>query len=73
MWKCPNCDELIPDSKNVCAFCDTAKPTGKVAGGNYCINPKCSEYKIDVGNASQKICRKCGELTSVGKKIKDMT
>ncbi len=73
MWKCPNCDELIPDSKTVCAFCDTVKPTGKADGGNYCIDPNCSAYKADVGNTTQKICRVCGGLTSVGKKIKDMT
>ncbi len=73
MWKCPKCNELIPDSKNKCEFCDIARPTDKAVGGNYCTNPTCPEYQVDVGNSEQKICRKCVELTSVGKKIKEMT
>lgn len=72
MWICSKCKEQIPDSKNKCEFCDIARPTGKADGGNYCINPKCSAYKVEISNDSQKICHKCGELTHIGKIIKDM-
>lgn len=72
MWKCPECGELIPDSKNKCEFCDILRPTNKAEGGNYCTNPNCPAYKVEVGNADQKICRKCGELTRIGKIVKDM-
>ncbi len=72
MWECPHCNELIPDSKDKCEFCDIARPTNKAAGGNYCTNPNCSAYQVELDNADQKICRKCGELTSVGERIKEM-
>lgn len=72
MWKCPNCNELIPESKNRCEFCDIARPTNTAVNGNYCINPDCSAYQVNIKDAEQKICRVCGELTSVGKKIKEM-
>ena len=68
MWICPNCGESIPDTKNVCAFCDTPNTAHT---GNYCINPNCTSYKVELGDI-RKICPECGELTSVGKKIKDM-
>ena len=68
MWTCPNCGEQIPDIKDYCAFCDTKRV---IHTNNYCINPNCTSYKIEL-NDMRNICPKCGELTSVGKKVKDM-
>ena len=68
MWICTNCGEHIPDTKDRCAFCDTPK---NIHTDNYCINPKCISYKKELDDM-RKICPECGELTSVGKKVKDM-
>jgi len=69
MWTCPNCGEHIPDTKNSCAFCDTPKI---IHTNNYCINPNCASYKVELNDA-RKVCPVCGELTSVGKTIKDQS
>lgn len=68
MWICSNCGEQIPDSKESCAFCDTPRI---VRTDNRCVNPQCEAYNMDL-NDLRKICPVCGELTSVGKKIKEM-
>lgn len=69
MWKCPNCGEQIPDSKESCAFCETVKPKPVK---NYCINPNCAAYKDELDD-DRKVCDKCGELTSVGKIVKSLS
>lgn len=69
MWICSNCGEQIPDFKDTCAFCNTPK---HIRTNNFCINPNCPSFQIELDDM-RKICPKCGELTSVGKKIKDMT
>ena len=72
MWKCPKCGETFPDHVSKCAFCDITKPTGQLEGGNYCINPNCSAYQKELGNATQKTCYVCEGLTRLGKMLKDM-
>lgn len=68
MWTCPNCGEQIPDLKDSCAFCGTPR---KIRTNNYCLNSKCSKYNVELDDM-RTICNVCGELTSVGKKIKEM-
>lgn len=69
MWTCPNCNEQIPDSKETCAICGFPR---KSHTNNYCINPKCQSYKIELDDM-RKICSVCGELTNVGKQIEELT
>lgn len=69
MWKCLNCGELIPDYRDTCAFCGAAK---SIKYDNYCINPKCPEYKFPLDD-DRKTCRTCGELTKIGEIIKNLT
>ncbi len=68
-WQCPKCGELIPDFKDSCSFCNTQKPK---SAENYCINPQCKSYKVSL-NDQRKVCHDCGELTYVGKMIKDLS
>lgn len=69
MWNCPNCGEQIPASVDRCTFCDFPK---SIHFDNYCINPKCTEYNVQLDNDS-KICKVCGKLTKIGKIIKDQS
>ena len=69
MWRCPKCGSEIPDHVDSCAFCEIKRPQPIK---NYCINPICYSYKMDLSN-EVKICPDCGQLTYVGKRIKDLS
>lgn len=69
MWTCPKCKELIPDSKDSCSFCKTAKPK---QAPNYCLDSTCPAYKVALSD-ERKVCRECGGITLIGKQIQDLS
>lgn len=69
MWKCPKCGSEIPDNVGSCAFCEIKRPEPEK---NYCINPQCTSYKKDL-DEWRKICPDCGQLSYIGKIIKDLS